>query len=170
MPPPRPSEETAIDGKADFARARCFTGCFINIARSKKFGAEDETHFLEIKSVLVQELERILAGMEVSSPTKEVVLGFDRPFVIIGERINPTGRKQLAAEMAAGNFDTVIADTIDPAAPVTRNVESGPRARASSRSAGCSASATSRGSRPPNGRRASWAPWRTGRWWRRRSA
>ena len=48
----------------------------------------------------------------LSSPTKEVVLGFDRPFVIIGERINPTGRKQLAAEMAAGNFDTVIADTI----------------------------------------------------------
>jgi 5-methyltetrahydrofolate--homocysteine methyltransferase len=40
------------------------------------------------------------------------MLGFDRPFVIIGERINPTGRKQLAAEMAAGNFDTVIADTI----------------------------------------------------------
>jgi 5-methyltetrahydrofolate--homocysteine methyltransferase len=48
----------------------------------------------------------------LSSLTKEVVLGFDRPFVIIGERINPTGRKQLAAEMAAGNFDTVIADTI----------------------------------------------------------
>jgi 5-methyltetrahydrofolate--homocysteine methyltransferase len=48
----------------------------------------------------------------LSSPTKEVVLGFDRPFVIIGERINPTGRKQLAAEMAAGNFDTVIADTV----------------------------------------------------------
>ncbi len=48
----------------------------------------------------------------LSSLTKEVVLGFDRPFVIIGERINPTGRKQLAAEMAAGNFETVIADTI----------------------------------------------------------
>jgi 5-methyltetrahydrofolate--homocysteine methyltransferase len=48
----------------------------------------------------------------LSSQTKEVVLGFDRPFVIIGERINPTGRKQLAAEMAAGNFDTVIADTV----------------------------------------------------------
>jgi 5-methyltetrahydrofolate--homocysteine methyltransferase len=48
----------------------------------------------------------------LSSETKEVVIGFDRPFVIIGERINPTGRKQLAAEMAAGNFDTVVADTI----------------------------------------------------------
>ena len=40
------------------------------------------------------------------------MIGFDRPFVIIGERINPTGRKQLAEEMAAGNFDTVIADAI----------------------------------------------------------
>jgi 5-methyltetrahydrofolate--homocysteine methyltransferase len=48
----------------------------------------------------------------LSSATKEVVIGFERPFVIIGERINPTGRKQLAAEMAAGNFDTVVADAI----------------------------------------------------------
>ena len=48
----------------------------------------------------------------LSSPTKEVVIGFDRPFVVIGERINPTGRKKLAAEMAAGNFDTVVADAI----------------------------------------------------------
>ena len=48
----------------------------------------------------------------LSSPTREVVIGFDRPFVVIGERINPTGRKALAAEMAAGNFDTVVADAI----------------------------------------------------------
>jgi 5-methyltetrahydrofolate--homocysteine methyltransferase len=48
----------------------------------------------------------------VSSATKEVVIGFDRPFVVIGERINPTGRKALAAEMAAGNFDTVVADAL----------------------------------------------------------
>jgi 5-methyltetrahydrofolate--homocysteine methyltransferase len=48
----------------------------------------------------------------LSSATKEVVIGFERPFVIIGERINPTGRKKLAEEMAAGNFDTVIADAI----------------------------------------------------------
>jgi 5-methyltetrahydrofolate--homocysteine methyltransferase len=46
----------------------------------------------------------------VSSATKEVVIGFDRPFVIIGERINPTGRKILAAEMAAGDFSRVEAD------------------------------------------------------------
>ena len=48
----------------------------------------------------------------LSSPTKEVVIGFDRPFVVIGERINPTGRKALAAEMAAGSFDTVVADAL----------------------------------------------------------
>jgi len=46
----------------------------------------------------------------VSSATKTVVIGFDRPFVIIGERINPTGRKILAAEMAAGDFSRVEAD------------------------------------------------------------
>ena len=48
----------------------------------------------------------------LSSPTKEVAIGFDRPFVIIGERINPTGRKALAAEMAVGNFETVVADAV----------------------------------------------------------
>jgi 5-methyltetrahydrofolate--homocysteine methyltransferase len=46
----------------------------------------------------------------VSSATREVVIGFDRPFVIIGERINPTGRKILAAEMSAGDFSRVEAD------------------------------------------------------------
>jgi 5-methyltetrahydrofolate--homocysteine methyltransferase len=46
----------------------------------------------------------------VSSATKEVVIGFERPFVLIGERINPTGRKLLAAEMAAGDFSRVEAD------------------------------------------------------------
>jgi 5-methyltetrahydrofolate--homocysteine methyltransferase len=47
-----------------------------------------------------------------SSPTKTVIVGPERPFVIIGERINPTGRKRLAAEMAAWNFDRVVADAI----------------------------------------------------------
>ncbi len=46
----------------------------------------------------------------VSSATREVVIGFGRPFVIIGERINPTGRKLLAAEMAGGDFSRVEAD------------------------------------------------------------
>ena len=46
----------------------------------------------------------------LSSATREVVIGFDRPFVMIGERINPTGRKILAAEMAAGDFSRVESD------------------------------------------------------------
>ncbi len=48
----------------------------------------------------------------VSSATREVVIGFERPFVVIGERINPTGRKKLAAEMAAGDFSTVERDAL----------------------------------------------------------
>jgi 5-methyltetrahydrofolate--homocysteine methyltransferase len=46
----------------------------------------------------------------ISSATREVVIGFDRPFVIIGERINPTGRKILAAEMLAGDYSRVESD------------------------------------------------------------
>ena len=38
----------------------------------------------------------------VESKTKTAVLGFDQPFCVIGERINPTGRKKLAAELEAG--------------------------------------------------------------------
>ena len=48
----------------------------------------------------------------LSSPTKEVRIGFDEPFVIIGERINPTGRKILAAEMKEGNYSRVEADAL----------------------------------------------------------
>jgi 5-methyltetrahydrofolate--homocysteine methyltransferase len=48
----------------------------------------------------------------VSSHKKEIVIGFERPFCIIGERINPTGRKKLAAEMAAGDFSTVEQDAL----------------------------------------------------------
>ncbi|MCU0785194.1 MAG: hypothetical protein MUF81_14325 [Verrucomicrobia bacterium] len=45
----------------------------VNLARSKKFGAEDENQFLEIKSVIIQELELILAAVDVGSPTKEEI-------------------------------------------------------------------------------------------------
>jgi 5-methyltetrahydrofolate--homocysteine methyltransferase len=48
----------------------------------------------------------------IGSATREVVLGDDRPFVIIGERINPTGRKLLAEEMKNGDFSRVERDTI----------------------------------------------------------
>jgi 5-methyltetrahydrofolate--homocysteine methyltransferase len=48
----------------------------------------------------------------LTSPTKTVRIGPDHPFVIIGERINPTGRKRLAAEMAAWNFERVKKDAL----------------------------------------------------------
>ncbi|MDE0743786.1 MAG: dihydropteroate synthase [Woeseiaceae bacterium] len=48
----------------------------------------------------------------ISSATKEVRIGFDQPFVIIGERINPTGRKRLTEEMKADDFSRVEADAI----------------------------------------------------------
>jgi 5-methyltetrahydrofolate--homocysteine methyltransferase len=48
----------------------------------------------------------------VSSATKEVVIGFGQPFCVIGERINPTGRKLLAAQMAAGDYSQVEADAL----------------------------------------------------------
>ena len=52
----------------------------------------------------------------VASATREVIIGFDKPFCVIGERINPTGRKKLAAEMEAGIFDTVRADAVSQVA------------------------------------------------------
>ena len=48
----------------------------------------------------------------VRSRSREVVISADRPFVMIGERINPTGRKVLAAEMKVGVMDRVKADAI----------------------------------------------------------
>ena len=48
----------------------------------------------------------------VSSAKQEITIGFDEPFCVIGERINPTGRKLLAAEMAAGDYSRVEADAL----------------------------------------------------------
>jgi hypothetical protein len=46
---------------------------YITLARGKKFGPEDEIQFLEVKSVLVQELELILSIIEVNAPTKDEI-------------------------------------------------------------------------------------------------
>ena len=53
-----------------------------------------------------------MTDTRLSSASREVVIGFDRPFVIIGERINPTGRKLLAEEMKAGDFSRVERDVL----------------------------------------------------------
>ena len=46
----------------------------------------------------------------ISSDKKEIIIGFDQPFCIIGERINPTGRKLMALEMKSGDYSRVISD------------------------------------------------------------
>ena len=46
----------------------------------------------------------------LSLNTKKVVIGPNHPFVVIGERINPTRRKKLAATMAEGDFSEVLED------------------------------------------------------------
>ncbi len=48
----------------------------------------------------------------VASQSRESIIGFDRPFCVIGERINPTGRKKLAKEMESGDFSTVERDAV----------------------------------------------------------
>jgi len=48
---------------------------FISVARSKKFSQADDIHFLEIKSIIVQELELIFASIEVQTPTREEIHG-----------------------------------------------------------------------------------------------
>ena len=48
----------------------------------------------------------------LSSASREIEIGFKQPFCVIGERINPTGRKLLAVEMAEGIFTRVESDAI----------------------------------------------------------
>jgi len=64
-----------------------------------------------------------LAHTVVSSASREVVIGDDRPFVIIGERINPTGRKLLAEEMRSGDFSRVERDVLAQVAAGARMLD-----------------------------------------------
>jgi 5-methyltetrahydrofolate--homocysteine methyltransferase len=65
------------------------------------------TYFREIT------LENILMTKTVlSSLNKEIVISSDGPFTIIGERINPTGRKLLSEQMSSGNYSQVEKDAI----------------------------------------------------------
>jgi 5-methyltetrahydrofolate--homocysteine methyltransferase len=56
-------------------------------------------------------METILKGMK-----KKVVIGEGRPTVILGERINPTGKKKLAAALLDGNLDVVRQEALDQVA------------------------------------------------------
>ena len=46
----------------------------------------------------------------VQSASKTVTIGHDQPFVIIGERINPTGRKKFQELLRAGDLSTIAVD------------------------------------------------------------
>ena len=46
----------------------------------------------------------------VTSPTKTVTIGDDNPFCIIGERINPTGRRIFQEQVRAGDLSAIIKD------------------------------------------------------------
>jgi len=53
---------------------------------------------------------------KVSTPTKEVIISYDRPTVIIGERINPTGKKKLQEALKAGDLAIVKKEAIEQVA------------------------------------------------------
>ena len=48
----------------------------------------------------------------VSGATREVVIAHDRPTVIIGERINPTGKKRMSEALRAGNLEVVCEEAL----------------------------------------------------------
>jgi 5-methyltetrahydrofolate--homocysteine methyltransferase len=48
----------------------------------------------------------------ITSDKQKVTIGFDHRFVMIGERINPTGRKLLMEEMAKGDYSRVVSDAV----------------------------------------------------------
>ena len=67
------------------ARIGIHIGCwrqfnhFVNVACAKKFGPEDESHFLELNKIIEQDLEMIFASIEVKSPTpQEIIALLDR--------------------------------------------------------------------------------------------
>ncbi len=49
---------------------------------------------------------------EVSSAERQVIISSDRPTTLIGERINPTGKKKLAASLLAGDLSIVQAEAV----------------------------------------------------------
>ena len=49
---------------------------------------------------------------KVSGAKKEVIISIDRPTVLIGERINPTGRKKLTEALKAGDLEIVRREAI----------------------------------------------------------
>ena len=73
---------------------------FISVARTKKFSPADDPHFLEIKSVIVQELELIYAAIDVQNPTREEIHGLiaDAPSLRILAELNEAGLRSLETQ------------------------------------------------------------------------
>lgn len=62
---------------------------------------------------MLEEERNTMVKTIVESQTKSVIIGFDEPFCVIGERINPTGRKKLAAELENEDFSTIEKDALE---------------------------------------------------------
>jgi hypothetical protein len=67
---------------------------FVNVARARQFGPEDESHFLELKKIIAQDLEVIFASVEVQSPTKQEITA------LIGRALS----LRLLSEMGEGDL------------------------------------------------------------------
>jgi hypothetical protein len=73
---------------------------FVNLARGKKFGSEEETQFLEVKTVMVQQLELILSSIEAGTPSKEEILGLigSAPSLRYLAEMNDSGLRNLESQ------------------------------------------------------------------------
>ncbi len=60
------------------------------------------------RGTVTRDAPSMRGGVTLTSRSSLVRIGYDEPFRIIGERINPTGKKQLSAELAAGEFTTAL--------------------------------------------------------------
>ncbi|CAK7010174.1 MAG: Methionine synthase [Desulfovibrio sp.] len=60
------------------------------------------------RGTAIRETPRMAGGVTLTSRSSLVRIGYGEPFRLIGERINPTGKKQLSAELAAGEFATAL--------------------------------------------------------------
>ena len=119
---------------------------FVNLARAKKFSPEDDNQFLETKSVLVQELELILASVEVASPTREEIhaLIADAPVAALRERDERRRLAQPGKPVAPDLYRLALHSRPVEGPPAGRGIQVRPSAPCSGRrrSSRCGSSAS----------------------------
>jgi hypothetical protein len=73
---------------------------FVNVARAKKFGQEEESQFLEVKTVIIQQMEMILAYIEAGTPSKEEVMGLvgNAPSLRYLSEMNDSGLRNVESQ------------------------------------------------------------------------